>query len=368
MRIVRIHLITPPTFEPDQYTDYTFPTTKAVNHGDNEEEIDMTQRRLWLFIALSLFITSPMVYAAEEAGDFPDKPIRWIIPFPPGGSNDILGRYLGIKLTDRLGQTVVIDNRGGANGIIGADVAANSPSDGYTMLMVSTSWVMNAAVRTYPLPYDIEKSFDPIATIGSAPNSIVTHPQGSFRTLRDVVAQAKAKPGSINYAHTGVGGFNHFGGELFNKVAGVKMVPVAYKGGGPAMIDVMAGQLPIMFSSVTQALPHVRNNRLRYLAVGAAKRNPAVPDVPTVAESGFPGYEVAVWWGVAAPAGVPRARLNKLQKTLAAILQDSDTKKRLLLEAAEPELLNPTEFRIKISAERKKWTVLAKQAGIQMSR
>src|SRR5512134_140453 len=272
----------------------------------------------------------PQVAAQKAANDFPNKPIRWIIPFPPGGSNDVLGRYLGIKLTDRLGQQVVIDNRGGANGIIGAEVAANAPADGYTLLMVSTSWVMNAAVRLYPLPYDIERSFDPVATIGSSPNSLVVNPQGPFRTLRDLVAQAKAKPGSINYAHTGVGGFNHFGGELFKRLAGIDMIPVADKGGGPAMIDVMADNIPLMFSSVTQALPHVRNNLLKFLAVGAAKRNPAVPDVPTVAELGYPGYEVAVWWGVATPAGVPRAALDKLGHALTAVLQEPDTKKRLL--------------------------------------
>ena len=308
--------------------------------------------------------------AAASAGSgqaFPSKPIRWIIPFPPGGSNDILGRYLGAKLTDRLGQQVVIDNRGGANGIIGAELAANAPADGYTLLMVSTSWVMNAAVRTYSLPYDIEKSFDPVATIGSAPNSLVVNPKGPYPALRDLVAQAKAKPGSINYAHTGVGGFNHFGGELFKKLAGIDMVPVAYKGGGPAMIDVIAGNIPVMFTSVTQALPHVRNNLLKFLAIGAAKRNPAVPDVPTVAELGYPGYEVAVWWGVATPAGVPRAALDKLGHALTAVLQEPDTKKRLLLEAAEPELLTGLAFRQKIQAERARWTDVAKVAGIKVN-
>jgi tripartite-type tricarboxylate transporter receptor subunit TctC len=331
----------------------------------------MQSRNRRRFVALGLVagtFLAPHAAAQSQVNDYPNKPIRWIIPFPPGGSNDILGRYLGVKLSDRLGQQVVIDNRGGANGIIGAELAAQAPADGYTMLMVSTSWVMNAAVRTFPLPYDIEKSFDPVATIGSSPNSLVVHPQGPFRTLRDLVDQAKAKPGSINYAHTGVGGFNHFGGELFKKITGIDMLPVPYKGGGPAMIDVMAGQIPVMFTSVTQALPHVRNSRLRYLAVGAAKRNPAVPDVPTVAEAGFPGYEVAVWWGIAAPAGTPRAALNKLRHEFTAILQDPDTRKRLLVEAAEPELLTPAEFRKKVHAERKKWTELAKQTGMQMSR
>jgi tripartite-type tricarboxylate transporter receptor subunit TctC len=302
--------------------------------------------------------------SAQQARDFPTKPIRWIIPFPPGGSNDILGRYLGAKLTDRVGQQVVIDNRGGANGIIGAELAANAPADGYTLLMVSTSWVMNAAVRS--LPYDVEKSFDPVSTIGSAPNSIVVNPAGPFRTVRDLVDLAKAQPGSISYAHTGVGGFNHFGGELFKKVAGIKMEPIAYKGGGPAMIDVMAGQIPVMFSSVTQALPHVRTGKLKLLAVGAAKRNPAVPDVPTVAESGYPGYEVAVWWGIAAPAGTPPAVREKLRREFAAVLRDPETLKRLVAEAAEPWNLTPAEFRKMVHNDVKMWRGVAQTAGIRV--
>jgi tripartite-type tricarboxylate transporter receptor subunit TctC len=298
------------------------------------------------------------------AADFPTKPIRWIVPFPPGGSNDILGRYLALKLTDRFGQQVVIDNRGGANGIIGTELAANSTPDGYTVLMVSTSWVMNAAVR--PLPYDIEKSFDPIATIGSAPNSIVVNPSGPFASLKDLVAQAKAKPGAISYAHTGVGGFNHFGGELLKKLAGIDMVPVAYKGGGPAMIDVMAGNIPVMFSSVTQALPHVRNNRLKFIAVGAAKRSPAVPDVPTVAEQGFPGYEVAVWWGMVSPAGAPKAAQDRIRKELNAVLNEPDTQKKLLTDAAVPMIMTPAQMRRMVHSDVKKWREIAKTAGIKV--
>jgi tripartite-type tricarboxylate transporter receptor subunit TctC len=267
-----------------------------------------------VLVALGLLPATAPAPAAQtgEANNFPNRPIRWIIPFPPGGSNDVLGRYLGIKLSERLGQQVVIDNRAGANGIIGTEIAAQSAPDGYTILMISTSYVMNAAVRPpdRPLPYDIEKTFDPIATIGSSPNSIVVHPQ-SFKSLADLVRQARAKPGSINYASTGVGGFNHFGGELFKKVAKVEMVHVPYKGGGPAMTDVIGGQIPVMFSSLTQVLPHVRNNRLKVLALGAKERSPVAPDVPTVAEEGFPGYEVYVWWGDIHPGGRTAARCRQ---------------------------------------------------------
>jgi tripartite-type tricarboxylate transporter receptor subunit TctC len=309
-------------------------------------------------------LSVPQVAAQQQAGGYPNKPIRWIVPFPPGGSNDVLARYLGVKLTERVGQQVVIDNRGGANGIIGAELAANAPADGYTLLMVSTSWVMNAAVRD--LPYDVEKSFDPITTIGTSPNSIVVHPNGGFRVLSDLVNAAKAKPGALSYAHTGVGGFNHFGGELFKKVAGIDMVPVPYKGGGPAMIDVIANNIPVMFSSVTQTLGHVRAGRLKLLAVGATKRSSAVPDVPTVIESGYPGYEVAVWWGIAAPAGTPGPVREKLRNVFGAILTEPATLKHLATDAAEPLQLTPTEFRKMVHDDVKRWRGVAQTAGIRL--
>ncbi|HYC47619.1 MAG TPA: tripartite tricarboxylate transporter substrate binding protein [Burkholderiales bacterium] len=300
--------------------------------------------------------------AAAES--FPTKPIRWIVPFPPGGSNDVLGRYLGQKLTERLNEQVVIDNRGGANGIIGTELASRAPADGYTLLMISTSYVMNSAVRS--LPYDVVKSFDPIAMIGSSPNCIITSPASGITSVADLVQKAKAKPGSINYASTGVGGFNHFGGELFKKVAGVNLVHVPYKGGGPAMTDVMANQVPIMFSSLTQALPNARSGRFKLLAVGAQKRSPAAPDVPTVAESGFPGYDVAVWWGVVAPAGVSKVARQRLQREFAAILENPETKKRLLADAAEPRMMQPEDIRGLIVADRKKWSEVARVANIKV--
>ena len=311
-----------------------------------------------------LALATSAVRAAEKS-DFPNKPLRWIVPFPPGGSNDVLARLIGAKLAERVREQVVIDNRGGANGIIGADLAAHAAPDGYTFLMVSTSWVMNAAVRS-SLPYDVEKSFDPIATIGSSPNSIVVYPGAGFKSLRDLVERAKAKPATIFYAATGVGGFNHFGGELFKKVAGVNMLMVPYRGGGPAMTDVMAGQVPVMFSSVTQVLPHVRSGKLNVLAVGGSKRSAALPDVPTVAESGYPGYEVYVWWGIVAPAGTPAAILEKLRREVNGVLQEPDTTQKLKADSAEPMNLTPAEFRKMIHDEVKKWSAVAKQAAIHV--
>jgi tripartite-type tricarboxylate transporter receptor subunit TctC len=317
-------------------------------------------------VALVLLTRCLSVHAAEApaAGAFPQKPIRWVIPFPPGGSNDMLSRFLGAKLTDRMGQQMVIDNRGGANGIIGAEMVATAPPDGYTLLMISTSFVMNAAVRS--LPYDVEKSFDPVSMIGSSPNSIVVNPDFGVTTLRELVDRARANPGSINYASTGVGGFNHFGGELFKKVTGIDMTMIPYKGGGPAMIDVMSGQVPVMFTSVTQVLPNVRAGRIRMLAVGAAQRLPVLPDVPTVAEAGFPGYEVAVWWGVSAPTRTPRPVLEKLRREFTSVLEHAETQKLLAADAAEIRIVTPAEFRRFVHDEVRKWTVVAKQAGIRV--
>jgi tripartite-type tricarboxylate transporter receptor subunit TctC len=333
------------------------------SRGTYEEEFSM-KSRTWYVVLSLLALASPSAHPAQPTGAFPERPIRMIVPFPPGGSNDVLGRYIGTKLTERVGQQFVIDNRGGANGIIGADLAAHSTPDGYTLLVISTSWVMNAAVRT--LPYDVEKSFDPIATIGSAPNSIVVNPKGPFQSVSDIVEQAKAKPGAISYASTGVGGFNHFGGELFKKVAAINLQMVPYKGGGPAMTDVMAGNIPIMFSSLTQVLPHVRGGRLKVVAVGAEKRSPVVPEIPTIAESGFPGYEVSVWWGIAAPTGLPRAVMNRLHKEITAVIQDPETQKRLLADAAVPMNRSPAEMRKLIRAGVKKWREVARVAGIKV--
>jgi len=318
----------------------------------------------FLFVLLAVLSLPAHPAAPSRAGNFPQKTLRLISPYPPGGSNDLLGRFLGAKLGERLGQQIVVDNRGGANGIIGANLAAQAPADGYTLLMVSTSYVMNAAVR--PLPYDVEKSFDPIATIGSSPNCIVVYPKLGVKSLRELVELARAKPASIAYASTGIGGFNHFGGELFKKLAGINLLHVPYKGGGPAMIDLMSGEIPMMFSSVTQVLQNVRSGKLNVLAVGAAKRSPALPDVPTVAEAGFPGYEVYVWWGVVAPAGVPEPIIEKLHDEINAILTDPEIRSRLAADAAETLIMTPGEFRKMIHDEVNKWTQVAKEADIRV--
>jgi len=321
------------------------------------------KKRLLCAALCSLIAVAPALSSAAEA--YPERPIRVIVPFPPGGSNDVLSRYMGLKLGERMGQQFVIDNRPGGSGIIGAELAADAPADGYTLLFVSVSWMLNAAVRK-ALPYDVEKSFDPIALMASAPNCLVVSPTGPYKTVADLVKAAKAKPGALSFASTGTGGINHFGGELFKKAAGIKMVHVPYKGGNPAMTDVIAGNMPVMFSSVTQTLPHVRAGRLKLLAVGSPQRSEVVPDVPTVAESGYPGYNVTIWWGYAAPEGMPKDRMARVLKEINGVLDEDETKKWLLSYAATPIKITQAAFKKQIHDEIIQWKKVAKEAKLSL--
>jgi tripartite-type tricarboxylate transporter receptor subunit TctC len=305
-----------------------------------------------------------ITYAQTTAQKFPAKSIRMIVPFPPGGSNDIVGRFMGQKLTERLGQQVVIDNRGGADGIIGTELAARAPADGYTILIASASYAMNAVV--YKLPFDPYKSFVPISLIGTGGNVVSVHPSVPVKNIKDLIALAKSRPGQLRYASSGMGGFNHFGGEMFKTLAGVDMIHVPYKGGGPAMIDVMAGQVEVMFSTLVQALPQLRSGKLRPLGVGSEKRSPLLPDVPTLIESGMSGYDAAVWWGFLAPAGLPADLQTRLHGEVVAVLRDPEASKRLAAEAAEPAIATPDEFMKFIARDIIKWGKVAKQANIKV--
>lgn len=305
------------------------------------------------------------VNAAAQAGDaarFPAKQIRMIVPFPPGGSNDILGRFLAQKMTERLGQQTIVDNRPGADGIIGTEVAVRAPADGYTVLIVSTTYSMNPAI--HKLPYDPINSLTPISLIASGGNVLANNPRLPVNSVKDLIALTKAKPGQIRYASSGIGGFNHFGGELFNTLAGVKIVHIPYKGGGPAMLDVMSGQVEITFCTLIQALPHIRSGKLKPLGVGSAKRSPLLPQVATIAEGGVPGYDGSIWWGMLGPAGMPAGIVTKLNAEIGAILRDPAMAKRLAGEAAEPVIDTPEAFAKLIVTDIAKWGRVAKETGI----
>jgi len=297
--------------------------------------------------------------AAEE---YPNRQIRLIIPFPPGGSNDVVGRLVARHLSDALGQQVYVDNRGGAGGTIGTDIAAKAAPDGYTLLVISLAHAVNPWL--YKLPYDHAKAFVPIASFGSGTNVLAVNPDLPVHSVKELIVLAKEKPGQLNYASAGIGSFQHLGGELFKLMAGVDIVHVPFRGGGPAMIDVMGGHTKIVFSSLIQTTPHVKSGQLRALATGGAKRNPVLPDVPTIAESGVSGYEANNWWGMLAPAGTPPAIVEKLNKAISAALDALELQKQFEVEGASVVKMAPAEFGAYIESETAKWGRVVKEGHI----
>jgi tripartite-type tricarboxylate transporter receptor subunit TctC len=285
-----------------------------------------------------------------------------IVPFPPGGSNDILARFLAQKMSERLGQQTIVDNRPGADGIIGTELAARSPADGHTLLIISISYTINPVI--HKLPFDPVKSLAPVAQIASGPNVICSHPNFPAQNVRELIALAKAKPGELRFATSGLGGVNHFQGELFNYLAKVKLIHIPYKGGGPSMLDVMSGQVEVVFGTLIQALPHIRSGKLKPLGVGSAKRSPILPQVPAIAET-VPGYDGSIWWGVLAPAGVPGPIVSKLNSEINTILREPEMAKRLSAEAAEPVTTTPEAFGKLIVNDIARWNRVAKEAGIR---
>jgi tripartite-type tricarboxylate transporter receptor subunit TctC len=300
--------------------------------------------------------------AGAAAADYPDKPIRLIIPFPPGGSNDVVGRLVAHNLSDVLGQQVFVDNRGGAGGTIGSELASKAEPDGYTLLVVSLAHAVNPWL--YKLPYDHTKAFVPVAIFGSGTNVLVVNPELPIHSVKELVAYAKAHPGELNYASAGVGSFQHLGGELFKLMAGVNIVHVPFRGGGPAMVDVLGGHTKIMFSSLIQTTPHIKTGQLRALGTGGAKRNPVLPDVPTIAEAGVPGYEANNWWGMLAPAGTPPAIVEKLNAAVSKALDAPELQKEFAAQGANVVKMTPAEFGKYIDSETEKWGRVVKEGHI----
>jgi tripartite-type tricarboxylate transporter receptor subunit TctC len=308
----------------------------------------------------------PLVALTAGAGaqDYPSKPVRLVIPFPPGGSNDVVGRLLATHLGERLGKQIIVDNRGaGAGGVVGTEFALNQPHDGYTLLVVSLAYAVNPWL--YKLPYDPIKSITPIAMFGSGPNVLVVHPSLPVNNVEELLAEAKKKPGELRYASAGIGSFQHLGGELFKLMAGVNILHVPFKGGGPAMIDVVGGHNKVMFSSLVQTTPHIKSGKLRALGVGSLKRNPVLPDVPAIADAGVPGYESVNWWGVVAPAGTPAAIVERLHKEITAVQNNDEVKKVLEREGAQTMPMSTAEFSAYIEKDMKKWERVVKEGNIK---
>jgi tripartite-type tricarboxylate transporter receptor subunit TctC len=300
---------------------------------------------------------------APAAAEYPDHPVRLIVPFPPGGSNDVVARLVAKQLSEKLGQQVVVDNRGGAGGVLGTEAAASAAPDGYTLLIVSIAHSVNPAL--YKLSYDPIKSFTPISILATGPNVLAVNPSLPVNSVAELVALAKQKPGELDYASAGIGSFQHLGGELFKLTAGVNLVHVPYKGGGPAMADVIAGHVKIMFSSLVQTTPFIKAGQLRALGTGGTKRNPVLPDVPTIAEAGVPGYEANNWWGIMAPAGTPKAIVDRLYGAIQEVLKSPELTQAFDREGAATVTMTSEEFAKYIENEIVKWGRVVREGNIK---
>lgn len=310
-----------------------------------------------------LLALGPPIGTACAAEDYPSRPLRLVVPFPPGGSNDTIARLMGIHLSERLGRSVIVDNRAGAGSLVGVEIGAKAPPDGHTLLAISASFAFSSALRA-KLPYDPVRSFVPVAKLATGPVVFVVFPGLPVKTMKELVALARAKPGHLNFASAGVGSSQHLAYELFKIMTKVELVHVPFKGGAPAALDVMAGNSQTAVGSVISFIPHVRAGKLRALATGGLKRTTALPDVPTVDESVAPGYEGSNWWGILLPAGTPQSIVARLDKEFAGILGLDDVKKRLSYDGAEPDYRSQGDFCKFIAAETQKWARVVKAAGI----
>jgi tripartite-type tricarboxylate transporter receptor subunit TctC len=312
--------------------------------------------------AIVLLLCVPL---AAHAQDYPHKPVRFIVGFSPGGGSDILARLLSEKLTESWGRPFVVDNRSGAGGTIALMLAANAAPDGYTLMMISGSQITNAVLMT-KMPLDVLKAYAPVTQATSQPYILVVHPSVPAKTVKELIALAKAKPGALNYASSGTGSFAHLGMELFKYMTATEMVHIPFKGTGAAMIDLLGGQVQLALASAISSMPHLNTGKLRGLAVTTFKRSPVIPDFPTVAESGVPGYAVDGWYAVVLPAKTPAAIVNKLNKELVRLLDTPAVVEALAKDGAVPAGSTPGQLFDTMRAELDKWSKVVKSAGLKM--
>jgi tripartite-type tricarboxylate transporter receptor subunit TctC len=318
----------------------------------------MRTKSVVLGVLLALFACVPAVFAAA----WPEKPIRIIIPWPPGGSTDIVGRLVAPELTNRLKQQVIIDNRAGAGGIVGMQIATAAPPDGYTFMLTSTAY--GFLIDKPKVPVDYVKSFAPVALLGYSDSALNVHPSLPVRTVKELVALAKAKPGQLNYASSGIGGFPHLNTEFFKLKTGTNIVHVPFKGGGPALVDTMAGHTQVYISTLVTVMPAIASGRLRILGVGSAKRVPSLPDVPTISET-VPGFETNLWWGLFAPPATPAPVIARMNEELNAVMNAPEMVKRLAEQGGVPKKASAAEFGQVMVAEQNRWIEVIKAAGIK---
>jgi tripartite-type tricarboxylate transporter receptor subunit TctC len=318
-------------------------------------------RRRILGAALGLFALAGG--AAAAADDYPNRPITLVVPFPPGGSTTIVARIIGDKLAEALGQQIVVDNRGGAGGTIGTRAVAKSAPDGYTLLLGYTG-TLAIGPTLYPgAGYDPRKDFEPIGMIGHAPNSLVVHPSFNVHSVKELIAYAKANPGKVNYGSAGVGTVSHVAGVYFANAAGIQLTHIPYKGTGPALADLLGGHIPMAFAPIPATHASIAEGSLRGLAVTSAKRSRLLPDVPTIAEAGVPGFEASLYYGLVAPAGTPRPVIDKLNKALRDVLATDEVRKRLATDGAEPVPGTPEEYAKHIDQDETKWSKVVRDSG-----
>lgn len=297
--------------------------------------------------------------------DYPERPLRAIVPFSTGASNDTMARLLSPLLSRALGQQVVVENRPGAAGNLGTDLVAKSAPDGYTILMLTVAQTISETLYT-KLPFSLSRNFAPTALVARVPNVMEVHPSVPAKTVKEFIALARSKPGQINYASSGSGTSIHMSAELFKLMTGVDMVHVPYKGSGPALIDLMSGQVSVMFDNLTSSIGYIRSGRLRAIAITTAKRYPGLPALPTVAESGVPGYEASAWFGVVAPAGVPREIVARLNMEINRAISQPDMRERFEQQGAVPAPGTPADFGEHIRSEVAKWAKVVKASGARV--
>jgi tripartite-type tricarboxylate transporter receptor subunit TctC len=316
---------------------------------------------LTLILGLSSSLGWPQFAQAQS---WPNKPIKFIVPYPPGGGTDVIARIMQEPLSQALGQQIIIDNRGGAGGSIGTDIAAKSPSDGYTVLFTLSSHTINPAI--YPkLAFDTEKDFLPVSLVASLPQILVANPDFPAKSVKDVIQMAKAKPDAVSYASVGNGSPGHLAGAMMAGSAGVNMMHIPYRGGGPAITDVIAGQVPLLWVSIPAAANYVKTGKLKALAVSTVKRSPVFPDVPTMAELGFKDYEVDSWYAMFVPAGTPQAIVDVLNKATIKVLADPAVKEKLIAQGAEAVGSTPAQLGAIVKTELVKWKKVTKDAAIK---
>ncbi|TXH63195.1 MAG: tripartite tricarboxylate transporter substrate binding protein [Burkholderiaceae bacterium] len=318
----------------------------------------------WLRPLLTAAATLGIAFGAAAQNGYPDKPIRFVVPYPPGGGTDVIARIVQGKFQQALGQPIVIDNRGGGGGSLGTDVAAKSPPDGYTVLFTLSSHTINPAI--FPkLPFDTLKDFEPVGTVASLPQILVAHPGFAANSVAELIKVAKERPAFVQFASVGNGSPGHLAGELFNIRAGTDIVHVPYRGGGPAINDVLGGQVPLLWVSIPAAAQFVKTGRLKALAVSTTKRSAAFPDVPTVQEAGVPDFEVDSWYAMFVPAKTPKPIIDKLNKALNQIVADAEIKEKLLAQGSEGVGGSAEALGKVVANELPKWAKLVKQANIK---